>query len=85
VIEFAFDLQQVNGFLRVLWFPPPKKSKMVISNRRRLGCLGEFFSEFPQVCDILGASQSSPVTDDHLGFLGWRKPEYPEKTIERRK
>jgi ribosomal protein S8 len=38
VIEFAFDLQQVNGFLRVLWFPPPKKSKMVISNRRRLGC-----------------------------------------------
>jgi hypothetical protein len=25
VIKFVSDLQQVDGFLRVLWFPPPIK------------------------------------------------------------
>jgi len=25
VINFVSDLQQVSGFLRVLWFPPPIK------------------------------------------------------------
>jgi CO dehydrogenase/acetyl-CoA synthase beta subunit len=25
VIKFVSDLQQVGGFLRVLWFPPPMK------------------------------------------------------------
>jgi len=25
VIKFVSDLQQVGGFLRVLWFPPPIK------------------------------------------------------------
>jgi hypothetical protein len=25
VIKFVSDLQQVGGFLQVLWFPPPRK------------------------------------------------------------
>jgi hypothetical protein len=25
VLKFVSDLQQVGGFLRVLWFPPPMK------------------------------------------------------------
>ena len=26
VIKFVSELRQVDGFLRVLWFPPPKKT-----------------------------------------------------------
>ena len=26
MIKFVSDLRQVDGFLRVLWFPPPKKT-----------------------------------------------------------
>jgi hypothetical protein len=30
VIKFVRDLQQVGGFLRVLWFPPPIKLTVTI-------------------------------------------------------